>query len=169
MDKKIFADSVNNQHKNENIIVSICELGFCVIARRNINKGEYIFTFKGKVIDFSETKRKGEQECMPIQFGENQYVDTEAPGKYINHSCEPNAGIVNNFDLIALEDIAIHTEIRFDYSTTMDENSYKMQCKCRKKTCRSIVTDFKDLPTETKKKYIELRIISDFIYKKHIK
>lgn len=84
-------------------------------------------------------------ECMPLQYNNDKYIDTEAPGKFVNHSCEPNAGIKDDFNLIALEDIKLHEEIRFDYLTTMDEDSYEMECKCNMPTCRKVVPDFKYL------------------------
>lgn len=167
INRKEFREIVIGQNQNENIIVSICELGFCIIAKRPISKGERIFSFAGPIIDFLETKRRGEQECMPVQTGDNLYIDTEAPWKYINHSCEPNAGIRNNSDLIALEDIPLHAEIRFDYSTTMDENSFTMECKCGKPSCRKVVTDFRLLPRDIQERYFELGIVMDFIRKKY--
>lgn len=167
IDKKTFIDIVNSQHFNHTIYVGICELGYCVRAKRIIKKGEVIYTFKGEVISFEETKTRGETECMSLQFEQDKYIDTEAPGRFVNHSCEPNTGIRNNFDLVALEDIAIHDEVRFDYSTTMDENHYQMECKCGKPTCRKIVTDFKLLPLETRKKYLALDIVLDFIKRQY--
>lgn len=161
--KKAFVDIVNSQLALDTILVSVCELGYCVIAKRDISKGELIYTFKGETISFNETKTRGEMECMSLQYGIDKYIDTEAPGKYINHSCEPNAGIKNNFNLVALEDIKLHDEIRFDYSTTMDEDSYEMDCRCNKPTCRKKVTDFKYLHIDLQKKYIDLDIAMDFI------
>lgn len=165
--KSEFRQIIASNDRNPNIYVSICELGFCINAKKNIKKGEYIFSFTGPVIDFSETRRRGEQECMPVQFGDNKYIDTEAPGKYINHSCEPNAGIINDVDLIALEDIQVHTEIRFDYSTTMDEDSYTMDCECGKPSCRKVIGDFRLLPPEVQGRYLGMGIVMDFIKKKY--
>lgn len=165
--KKAFVDIVNSQLTLDTILVGISELGYCVRAKRDIKKGELIYTFKGETINFDDTKTRGEMECMSLQYDVDKYIDTEAPGKYVNHSCEPNAGIKNNFDLVALEDIKLHEEIRFDYSTTMDEDSYEMECKCGKSSCRKLVTDFKYLPNEIRKKYLDLGIVMKFIELKY--
>jgi hypothetical protein len=163
LDKKAFIDIVNSQYQNCNIYVGFCELGYCVRMKKDIKKGELIYTFKGPTISFDETKTSGIMECMSLQYGFDKYIDTEAPGRFVNHSCEPNTGIIDDFDLVALEDIPIHSEIRFDYSTTMDEDYYQMECKCGKPSCRKVVTDFKLLPEETRKRYLDLNIVMNFI------
>ena len=167
VDKKAFLEIINNQYENDNIYVGISELGLCVKAKRNIKIGEIIYVFTGPTISFSVTKERGVQECMSLQYDFDKYVDTEAPGMYVNHSCDPNSGIQQNFNLVALKNILIHEEIRFDYSTTMDENSYTMECKCGKPVCRGLVTDFKLLPDLVKKNYIDLDVVSDFIKKQY--
>lgn len=169
LDKNDFLEMINGQNDNNNIYVGTCELGYCVRANRYIKKGEYIYTFNGITIDFAETTTRGEWECMPLQYGDDKYIDTEAPGMFVNHSCEPNAGIKGNFDLIAIVDIPIHEEIRFDYSTTMDEDHYQMECKCGKPSCRNIVTDFKKLPIEVREKYLQFHVVMPFISKKYEK
>lgn len=158
-----FEAIVRNQSENENILVSICELGLCVVAKRPISRGQFIYQFTGPVINFADTKSKNDEECMSLQFGPDQYLDTDAPGRFINHSCDPNAGITRGFDLVAIQDIGLHEEIRFDYSTTMDEDSYRMECKCGKESCRGEVTDFKLLPAPVQARYLELGIVMEFI------
>ena len=58
-------------------------------------------------------------------------------------------------------------EIFYDYSTTMDEDSWTLQCKCGSQNCRKIVKDFKFLPQELQKKYLELNIVQNFIKKQN--
>jgi hypothetical protein len=143
--------------------VEECDLGLGVFADKDIAPGEIIFVFGGPIIDFAETKRRGDRECMPIQIGPNKYIDTLAPGIYVNHSCQPNAGIRNDRDLIALRNISKGEEIRFDYSTTMQENSFRMECRCGKSNCRKIVNDFSTIPAELQKQYLSQKIVMQFI------
>src|SRR5207247_401334 len=89
--------------------------------------------------------------------------DYRGYGVLVNHSCEPNSGIINDYYLIALEDIPANVEIRYDYSTTMDEDSFTMECRCMKSECRRYVSDFKTLSEETKRKYLSLGIVMSFI------
>ena len=150
---------------NGDLYVSISELGFAVFTKKDLKKGDYVYTFKGEIIDYLETKLINDDtgECRALQFDKDKYINTNAPGRYINHSCEPNTGIKNTFELIALEDIPAHSELRFDYSTTMDEDDFTMPCFCGKSSCRNKVDDFKNLPEEKKIEYIGKEIVMDFI------
>lgn len=152
-------------YRNDTFYIDQCDLGWGMFASRPIKKRETIFVFGGSIIDFQETKRRGLWECMPIQIGFNRYIDTLPPGIFVNHSCDPNAGITNDRDLIAIRDIKKGDEIRFDYSTTMEENSFTMECKClcMAKECRHVVADFSTLPSDTQKYYLEQRIVMSFI------
>ena len=77
---------------NGAVYIAECELGRGVFARRALRKGDLILAFGGPLIDFAETRRRGPRECMAIQVGPDQYIDTLAPGVFVNHSCAPNAG-----------------------------------------------------------------------------
>ncbi len=162
-EKQIPLRNLNRRFPSDIVYVDFGELGFSVRARREIHKGERILTFHGPVLSFEETVANGPEECMALQFEKGQYIDTQPPGRFVNHSCEPNAGIRGSFDLIALEDIPRDREIRFDYSTTMDEDHYTMPCKCGKPSCRGLVTDFKLLPMALQKKYLDLGVVPEFI------
>ena len=167
LNKRAFLENVNSQYTHEAVYVSIGRLGYCLLAKRPIRKGELILTFTGSVISFKETTTRGELECMSLQFGHDQYIDTDAPGRFANHSCEPNVGITGQLDMVAIADIDTGEELLFDYSTTMDEDHYQMECLCGKPSCRNVVTDFKLLPKVTREKYLDLNIVSDFIRKQY--
>jgi hypothetical protein len=128
------------------VYIAECNLGRGAFAKRAVRKGEIILAFGGALIDFAETKRRGPRECMAIQVGPDLYIDTQPPGVFANHSCAPNAGIRNDRDLVALRDIPKGEEIRYDYSTRMDEKSFTMACRCGAPECRQVVTDFTELP-----------------------
>ncbi len=140
-----------------------CDVGLGVFANRDLRPGDVILTVEGPVIDFAETKRRGPRECMAIQIGYDQYIDTQAPAVFVNHSCEPNAGIREDKYLVALTPIPKGHEIRFDYSTTMEEQSFTMQCLCGAPTCRNVVRDFSTLPADLRKRYISDGMVMRFI------
>ncbi len=148
---------------NGTFYIAECAFGLGVFAQRTIRAGEIILVFGGALIDFPETKRRGPRECMAIQVGLNQYIDTQPPGVFANHSCAPNAGIQNDRDLVALRDIPAGEEICFDYSTTMDEQSFTMQCGCGAPGCRHIVTDFSELPAGVQDYYLSRGLVMSFI------
>ncbi len=73
---------------------------------------------------------------------------------YINHSCNPNSGLIiknEKVNLIAIKNIKNGKEITYDYSTTINEDNWKMRCNCGSKICRKIIKDFKYLPKNIKK------------------
>lgn len=151
---------------NEIIYAAACNVGMGVFANREIAPWEVILEFGGPIIDFAETKRRGPRECMAIQIGEDRYFDTRAPGVLVNHSCFPNAGIMWDRFLVALRPIRKGQEIRFDYSTTMQEQSFTMTCLCGDPHCRGEVRDFSTLPREVQSRYLSQGIVMSFIVDK---
>ena len=82
-----------------------------------------------------------------FRYGPQTYLDPgDYPGRYLNHSCEPNAAIrkVNNrIFLVAAEPIDPGDEIVFDYSTTIgDDDVWTMRCNCGESTCRGRIKRF---------------------------
>ncbi|MBU6427320.1 SET domain-containing protein-lysine N-methyltransferase [Patescibacteria group bacterium] len=147
--------------------VSKGDLGKGLFARRKIRAGTMICRFSGPMISFAEAASKGEKECYPLQIDDNKYIDLDPPGCFANHSCEPNAGIRADLELVALTDIPAGTEIRYDYSTTMDEDYFTMPCRCGSESCRGKVEDFKLLPPSASKRYLTLGIVMSFIVRKY--
>ncbi len=65
----------------------------------------------------------------------------------INHSCDPNAGYVTGEPILfALRDIAAGEEITWDYSTSIAEAGWRLECRCGSKNCRGIVVSWGELP-----------------------
>jgi len=156
---------LNACHATEKFHIRACDLGLGVFASRDLMAGEIILAIEGPIIDFAETKRRGPRECMAIQIGPDHYIDTQPPGVFVNHSCEPNAGIRKSRHLTALREIRRGQEIRYDYSTTMEEHSFTMQCLCGAPTCREWVRDFSTLPGPLRERYLARGIVMDFILK----
>jgi hypothetical protein len=145
------------------VFVDESDVGRGLFARRAFVEGERILRFQGSAIDFAGTLAKGERECDALQIGQDLYLDLEAPARYVNHSCEPNACVRDGAELVALRDIALGEEIRFDYSTTMDEDHWTMECRCGSPRCRGTIRDFRWLPREWKLELIRRRAVPSFI------
>jgi hypothetical protein len=54
-------------------------------------------------------------------------------------------------------------EIRYDYSTTMDEKSFTMACRCGAPECRQVVEDFAELPAGIQQYYLSRGLVMGFI------
>jgi hypothetical protein len=162
-----------SEFQNGRLYRAVGNLGLSLFAGQQIPKNEVILTFEGKIIGFGEAVAKGDYECWPLQFDHDKYIDLEMPGCLANHSCEPNAGIRdtgNEFciTLIALRDISQDEEIRYDYSTTMDEDFFTMPCRCGSITCRGVVEDFRRLPSDVRESYLESGLVMKFIAGKKV-
>jgi len=142
-------------------------LGKGLFATQLIRKGGQILEFTGPIISLEEALQKTPDKLScPLQIGPTQYIDIQEPGVLVNHSCSPNAGVQNDRFLVAIQDIQLGQEIFLDYSTTMDEDNWTLECKCESQNCRHIIGDFRHLPPELQKNYLRLGIIQSFIRKK---
>lgn len=140
-----------------------CVLGRGLFATHLIKAEEKILRFEGPIITFQQTLEKNEKEGDALQIGANHYLDTKPPGLFVNHSCEPNAGVARNRTLIALTDILPGQQICFDYSTMMDEEHWTMPCRCGSRHCRHLIQDFKYLPGHLRNHYLSVGIVPKFI------
>jgi len=80
---------------------------------------------------------------------------------HLNHSCNPNAGFLENYNLVAVRDIKKGEELTWDYSTYESNPNFKMKCLCGSKNCRTTITgnDWKLLmQNKDRKKYISSEI-----------
>jgi hypothetical protein len=134
-----------------------------LFARQPFQPGQPILVFTGPVLNHAEVLALGEDQAYALQIGPDEYMDTMAPGRYTNHSCDPNAGIMNDRVLIALRPIVPGEEIRFDYSTTMSEDHWTMECRCGEPFCRRVILDFHHLPPIAQNRYLQLGVVQRFI------
>lgn len=143
--------------------LGVGDLGVGVFASRLLRPGEVILRFSGRTMAFADAVALGEWQCYALQVDSGRvYIDPDPPGRFVNHSCDPNAG-VRGRDLVAVREIRGGAEIRFDYSTTMDEDYWEMPCRCGAAGCRGRIRDFKHLPREVQQRYRQLDILPPFI------
>ncbi len=101
-----------------------------------------------------------------IQCGEYFYRDSYLI-QFINHSCEPNAGVHGLFDIVAMDNLKAGTEINFDYAMSEDSDWELPNgaCKCGTPTCRGKVGSYKNLPLSKKAEYWDYT--SDWLKEKY--
>jgi hypothetical protein len=149
------------------VAIRPCTLGRGLFALRPYRPGETILYFAGQRVDADDPLHALAEGANLLQTGRRTYILPEPPGLFANHSCDPNAGIVHNRQLVAIKAIAAGEEIRFDYSTTMDEDGWTMACACGESACRGLVTDFRTLPHEVRRRYLELGVVPGFIARRY--
>lgn len=129
------------------------DMGLGIFAVRDIGKDEIIAEFRGPRI------RIEDMEGIPhevwdhlFNVGVCEYIIAREPAVRINHSCNPNAGIVKDVFLVAMRGIKKDEEVTFDYSIITADN-WQLECRCGSPQCRKIIGNYADLPDEIKRKY----------------
>jgi hypothetical protein len=150
------------------LILGESKLGKAVFANKDFKKGEDIIDFKGQLMKRKELPEiVNPEDDRYIQVGKDKYLGPSGDfDDFFNHSCDPNSGIKIIGDrvvLFAIKKIKKDEEITWDYSTTMDEDEWEMDCMCKCKNCRKRIRDFKYLPKEIQQKYIRLEIVPEYI------
>jgi hypothetical protein len=113
---------------------------------------EEIWDIGGKTMDNS------------FRFGPETYLDPlDGFGRYLNHSCRPNAFIAkrnHQLYLRAAERIRAGDEIVIDYSTILgNDDIWMMRCKCSERGCRRVIRSYGSLPDDLRDAYIERGMI----------
>ena len=134
-----------------------------VFAGEAISAGALIARFTGPFLHYAETSAS----TYALQIGPDLYIGgSGGVDDLFNHSCDPNAGVMiegTSAELRAIRDITPGEEIAFDYSTTLDEGDFTMECRCGSPSCRRIVGDGRDLPEEVWRRYLELGIVPRYV------
>jgi len=139
-----------------------------VFATSFIPKGEVLIEFTGPAYTKAQyIELLNPNNCHFLQINQDCFIGPSGKADdFINHSCNPNGGVVYEAAkvfLMAIRDIQANEEVTFDYSTTMDEGHWEMDCLCGEMNCRGKIRDFKHLPAELKRKYKELGVVAPFI------
>jgi len=140
-----------------------CALGRGLFARRAFGPGDLILRLDGPRYGRSDPIHATEAGANLLQTGRRTYILLHPPAVFVNHSCDPNAGVMDNRRLVAIRTIAPGEEITFDYSTTMDEDFWTLECRCGAANCRGRVTDFRELPASLRRRYLDLGVVPRFI------
>ena len=114
-----------------------------------IYDGETVAAFGGWVATASQVfSLPSEKRRLVLQIDDELYLvsPTLSRGDCINHSCEPNCGLVSGVLLVALRDIPRGAEITYDYAMSDGSPYDEFECSCGTDTCRGRVTgdDWRD-------------------------
>lgn len=145
------------------IVVKPSPHGRGVFAARPITIGERILEFTGPLVDFDGAMAKGETHCNVLQITDRTYIDLQEPGVLVNHACDPNCCVRNDRFLAALRNIDAGDELTFDYSTTMGDASWVMECSCGNPKCRGAVGDFETLPGDVQEYYLLRNAVQGYL------
>jgi hypothetical protein len=135
-----------------------------------IPAGGHIIRFTGPFLSYAETT----PWTYALQCGADLYIGASGSfDDYINHSCEPNAGVRVEGDvrrpeslrvsLYAVRNIAAGEEVVFDYSTVMAEDDFEFDCRCGSPACRGRIRDGKHLSDAVWARYLAMGIVPAYV------
>lgn len=115
-----------------------------MFATRRVEAGERLAVWGGRVVDRAELEGlSAERRSLTLQVEEGLYlapVDEPDPADFVNHSCDPNAGLRGQITLVALRAIAAGEEVCFDYAMSEGSDHDEFECACGAEGCRGRVT-----------------------------
>jgi hypothetical protein len=133
-----------------------------LFADEAIAKGATILRLCGPELALNEVRALGAAAANALQIGINRYLCLDEPGRFANHSCVPNAAVVEDRRLVAIREIRAGEEICFDYSTTVSDG-WTMECRCGAPECRGRIVAFQLLPEPLRRRYLLLQRVQRFI------
>jgi hypothetical protein len=124
--------------------------GHSVVARAVIAPGELIGVWSGHIVSADALDDlPPEIRHHTVQIEEGLYlasVHANEPPDFINHSCEPNAGLDGQIAFVAMRRILPGEEVTIDYAMCDGSPYDEFDCACGSPICRGKVTgdDWRD-------------------------
>lgn len=113
-----------------------------IYALQPIKKGEIAAVFGGVVYEwdaFIHLPDRDRSLCIQVEDRLFLVPRPIGEGDYVNHSCNPNAGLSGQIGLVAMRDIKVGEEVCFDYAMSDTMPYDEFNCGCGSKNCRGLV------------------------------
>ena len=137
------------------VVARTARTGKGLFTQRAFKRHEIVLELRGELKFFvSRTAADAHMFENWIGIGKDRWIDPAEPFVYLNHSCEPNLSVRGKREMIALRDIAAGEELTFDYSITVDELPWTMDCLCATPSCRKVVRAIQFLPPDMVASYL---------------
>jgi hypothetical protein len=109
-----------------------------------IAAGDTVAAFGGWVVDGATlATQPPDRVTRTMQIDEDLFLlPGEQPehGDFINHSCDPNCGLLGATVVVAMRDIEIGEELTFDYAMSDGSDYDEFTCLCSTPRCRGVVS-----------------------------
>lgn len=135
-----------------------------LFAGRGFRRGELLLPLEGWLAHTADL----DDDWFALQVGPDLWLCSlgQHLDDCINHSCQPNAGFTTGEAVLhALTDIGAGDEIGWDYSTSIAEHGWSLECCCAAPGCRGVVRAWPELsPSErVRLRPIALRFLREMI------
>ena len=114
--------------------------GFGVKAKTPIRKDDLLAVWSGVIYTADElAELSAGEKSRTVEIEDGLYLVSlvmDEPADFINHSCNPNAGMRGQICIVAMRDIASGEEITMDYAMVDSGDYDAFPCACGEKDCR---------------------------------
>lgn len=107
--------------------------GFGLFSGQKIEKGKIVLPILGLLYRISKSKINYPKYSFPVN--DDIALEPANEAGFLNHSCEPNLYVNDDWVLVALRDISSDEELTIDYGTA-DYFDYGFECACKSAGCR---------------------------------
>jgi hypothetical protein len=121
--------------------------GLGLTALREIGAGEVLAVERGPRVGAAVVEAiveiTGYQCNTCVGWGEyliHAPPHADGDGAYLNHHCDPNAGMLSDGVWVAIRPIAPGSEVSVDYGTFETMRGWSMRCECKDERCRGVIT-----------------------------
>jgi uncharacterized protein len=118
-----------------------------LFAKEPIRKGEIVSVRGGHIITRQMEKKIKKPDgywgypiADEVVLGPLNIQEVESIMMFLNHSCEPNVGILGQIIFVAMRNIDSGEELTIDYAM-FGADKEPMKCNCRSSNCRGLITD----------------------------
>jgi len=146
-------DDANQRYQGKLQIRETSDRGYGLVSSRLFQKGEKVMSSHAICISHC-------RDSHSVQMAWDQHANIDLPARFVNHSCDANLGIKNNYsddtgvyDFYALKDIDEGKELLWDYETSEYEIGSFDNCLCGSPKCRVSMGGFKKNGDKVKKMY----------------
>lgn len=135
-------------------IIDTHDMGLGLMANRLIKAGEWVADWTGGTVHRAKSRMRLPRSFRDhaIQFAPDRWIDVRTGARLINHSCDPNCGMLGLFTVVAMRDVSEGEALSWDYE--MSENSdWRMHCRCGSPLCRGVIGAYANMPQHIRRKY----------------
>ena len=123
--------------------VSKNDYGKCLIASRDVGRGEIVGKFEGPILT-SYSLVPEEEVCYVLVIGDDKYMIVESDARFINHGCDPNCEIDEDYYVVTLRPVKRGEEFTIRYNEITRECEgvqyfwdprWSFKCRCGSPKC----------------------------------
>lgn len=110
-----------------------------IFALQPVTTGDLLAVWGGEVLTGAQLAQLSADALrLSLQVEDDLYIVSthEGPADWMNHSCDPNAGMQGQIVVVALRNIAVGEEVCFDYAMTDGSPYDEFTCGCGAANCR---------------------------------